>query len=313
MEASRYVAPPFGIHTIDTGFFRPNFDAAYLIVEGGRAAFVDSGTSHSLPRHLAALEQAGIDPADVDWLILTHAHLDHAGGAGALLRELPNARLLAHPRCVPHMIDPRKLIAGATAVYGAEEIARSYGEIVPVPAERVVIAEDGFEIELAGRPLRCIDTPGHARHHLCVWDAVSRGWFTGDTFGISYREFDSPRGPFALPTTTPVQFDPDALHASIDRLLAADPQRVFLTHFGEVTDLARMAADLHVAIDGMVAQARELSGVDDRHRRLVDALTDTALQRLEQHECALPTAEARELLAMDIELNAQGLEVWLDR
>ncbi len=305
--------PAFGIHTIDTGFHRPQFDAAYLVVEDGRGAFVDSGTSRSLPRHLDALENAGLDVGDVDWVILTHAHLDHAGGAGALLRELPNARLVAHPRCAPHMVDPRKLIAGATAVYGAEEVARSYGEIVPVPAGRVVVAEDGHVVELAGRPLRCIDTPGHARHHLCVFDAASRGWFTGDTFGLAYRELHGPSGPFALPTTTPVQFEPDALHASIDRLLSFDPARAYLTHYGEVRELGRMADDLHAAIDAMVGIARGLAAVPDRHARLVDALTGHTLDRLRAHGCPLDALAAREVLHMDMELNAQGLAVWLQR
>lgn len=304
---------PFGIHTIDTGFHRPQFDAAYLIVENGRGTFVDSGTTHSLPRHLAALEHAGIDVGDVDWLILTHAHLDHAGGAGALLRELPNARLVAHPRCAPHMIDPRKLIAGATAVYGAQEVADSCGEIVPVPAERVDLAEDGHVVALAGRPLHCIDTPGHARHHLCLWDEASRGWFTGDTFGLAYTELHGPSGPFALPTTTPVQFEPVALHASIDRLLAADPERMYLTHYGEVRELGRMGDDLHAEIDVMVAIAREVAKAPDRHARLVEALSARCRFRLQAHGCALPIEQAMALLAMDMQLNAQGLAVWLER
>ncbi len=303
----------FGIHTIDTGFHRPQFDAAYLLVEGGRGAFIDSGTTHSLPRHLAALDTAGLSPRDVDWLILTHAHLDHAGGAGALMRVLPNARLVTHPRCAPHMVDPRKLIAGAIAVYGAEEVARSYGEIVPVPAERVVIADDGHSVRLAGRALLCIDTPGHARHHLCVWDALSRGWFTGDTFGLAYPELHGPSGPFALPTTTPVQFEPAALHASIDRLMAAAPQRMYLTHYGEVRDLARMAADLHAEIDAMVAIARGLAAVPDRHQQLVIALTEQTRARLQAHGATLPTDAALQLLDVDMQLNAQGLGVWLDR
>ncbi len=305
--------PAFGIHTIDTGFHRPQFDAAYLIAENGRGAFVDSGTSHSLPRHLDALARAGLDVGDVDWVILTHAHLDHAGGAGALLRALPNATLVAHPRCAPHMVDPRKLIAGATAVYGAEEVARSYGEIVPVPAGRVRVAGDGHAVELAGRPLRCIDTPGHARHHLCVFDEASRGWFTGDTFGLAYRELHGPSGPFALPTTTPVQFEPEALHASIDRLLSFDPARAFLTHYGEVRELGRMADDLHAAIDAMVGIARALVAAPDRHARMVDALTRHTLDRLRAQGCPLDADAAREVLHMDMELNAQGLGVWLDR
>ena len=129
--------PEHGIHTIDTGYVRPGFDAAYLVVEAGRGAFIDCGTNHSVPVLLAALAQAGLAPADVDWLVLTHVHLDHAGGASTLMRHLPNARLVAHPRAAPHMVDPARLVAGATAVYGEAEFARHYGELVPVPSGRV--------------------------------------------------------------------------------------------------------------------------------------------------------------------------------
>ena len=115
--------PEHGIHTIDTGYVRPCFDAAYLVVENGRGAFVDCGTNHSVDRLLAALAPAGLAPADIDWLVLTHVHLDHAGGAGTLMRQLPNARLVAHPRAAPHMIDPARLIAGAMAVLGTAGVA----------------------------------------------------------------------------------------------------------------------------------------------------------------------------------------------
>src|SRR5690606_7826668 len=115
-----------GIHTIDTAFQRDHFDAAYLIVENGRGAFVDCGTNRSVPNLLAALSSAGLRPDDVDWLLVTHVHLDHAGGAGALMAGLPKARLVVHPRGARHMIDPSKLIAGATAVYGEAEMQRSY-------------------------------------------------------------------------------------------------------------------------------------------------------------------------------------------
>ncbi|WP_363800597.1 MBL fold metallo-hydrolase [Lysobacter firmicutimachus] len=303
-----------GIDTVDTGFHRPAFDAAYLIVERGRAAFVDCGTQHSVPRLLQALGARGLAPADVDWLILTHVHLDHAGGAGALMRQLPNARLLVHPRGAPHMIDPARLVAGATAVYGAEEMARSYGDIVPVPAERVVSAGDGCTVELAGRPLLCVDTPGHARHHLCLWDERSRSWFTGDTFGLSYREFDSARGPYALPTSTPVQFEPEPLKASIRALLARDPAAMRLTHYGPVGDVQRLGAELIVQIDAMVAIARAAQATGgDRHARLVAQLGDYYVQRVRAHGCALDESQVRTILAVDIELNAQGLQVWLDR
>src|SRR5690606_24481763 len=162
------------ITTIDTGFQRPGFDAAYLVVEQGRGAFIDCGTNHSVPHMLEALRAKGLEVEAVDWLILTHVHLDHEGGAGALMKSLPNPRLVVHPRGARHMVDPARLVAGATAVYGEQEFARSYGEVLAVPEARVVVADDGHRVDLAGRMLECIDTPGHARHHLCVWDERSR-------------------------------------------------------------------------------------------------------------------------------------------
>ncbi|WP_394539940.1 MBL fold metallo-hydrolase [Lysobacter enzymogenes] len=314
MSAATASVAEHGVVTVDTGFQRPLFDAAYLVVENGRAAFIDCGTQHSIPALLAALDAQGLGPDDVDWLILTHVHLDHAGGAGALMRRLPNARLAVHPRGAAHMIDPARLVAGATAVYGEQEMARSYGEIVPVPAQRVVVAGDGHVVDLAGRALLCVDTPGHARHHLCVWDARSRGWFTGDTFGLSYREFDSPRGPFILPTSSPVQFEPEALKQSIRTLLARDPASMYLTHYGRVGDAQRLGAQLIEQLDDMVRMARAAqAGGEGVHARLTAALADYYAARAQAHGSALSDAQVRSALAIDVELNAQGLEVWMAR
>lgn len=303
----------YGIHTIDTAFQRDHFDAAYLMVEKGRGAFIDCGTNHSVPHLLAVLKAQGLRPADVDWLLVTHVHLDHAGGAGALMARLPNARLVVHPRGARHMIDPSKLIAGATAVYGAEEIMRSYGEILAVAEDRVVIAEDGHTVDFNGRELLCLDTPGHARHHYCVWDARSRSWFTGDTFGLSYRELDGAKGPFVIPTSSPVQFEPEALKHSISRLMSWQPESMYLTHYGRVGDLQRLARDLHEQIDAMVAIGRSCDERADRHRCLAAALRALYLERAQAHGCPLDDAGVEKVLAMDIELNAQGLASWLDR
>ena len=313
-----FVQPlPHGIRVIDTGFVRPHFDAAYLIVERGRAAFVDTGTNHGVPRLLEALRSAGLGPEAVDWLIATHVHLDHAGGAGLLMRSLPHAKLVVHPRGARHLVDPSALVAGATAVYGEAEMARSYGTIVGVDADRVVATHDGFVLELAGRPLAFIDTPGHARHHHCVWDEASRGWFTGDTFGLAYPEFASAAGPFMLPTTTPVQFEPEALKASIARLLERRPERMYVTHYGAVGGgadaVARLAAQLVEVIDAMVEVARAAPAGAARHDALKRGFEALYLARLRAHGVALPEARLRELLAVDVELNAQGVGVWLDR
>ena len=191
-------ALPHGIHVIDTGFHRPQFDAAYLIVENGRAAFVDTGTNFAVPRLLAALDDLGLARDAVDFVIPTHVHLDHAGGCGLLMQALPAATLLVHPRGARHMVDPQALYQGALAVYGQAVMDREYGELVPVPAGRVQATADGQEVRLAGRPLLFIDSPGHAKHHHCIWDLRSVGWFTGDTFGLSYRETDSAAGAWVI-------------------------------------------------------------------------------------------------------------------
>ncbi|MCX7673839.1 MAG: MBL fold metallo-hydrolase, partial [Thiobacillaceae bacterium] len=288
--------------------------AVHLIVERGRAAVIDTGTQHSVTTILQALDALGIDPAAVDYVLLTHVHLDHAGAAGALMRALPAARLVVHPRGARHMIDPAKLVAGATAVYGEARFRALYGEIVPVPAERVQEADDGQVVELHGRPLICYDAPGHARHHLVFHDPASGGVFTGDAFGLSYREFDVDGRAFVFPTTTPVQFDPAAMHATIDRILALKPRAAYLTHFGRVTELPRLAAELHALIDAHVALAESLREAGAaRHIRLVEGLRALLTERLRAHGCRLSAERIEALLAHDIELNAQGLEVWLDQ
>jgi glyoxylase-like metal-dependent hydrolase (beta-lactamase superfamily II) len=307
---------PFGhgIYAVDTGFVRDNFDAAYLVVHAGRAAFIDTGTNFAVPRLLAALDALGLARDAVDWVIPTHVHLDHAGGAGLLMQQLPAARMLVHPRGARHMIDPSALYQGALAVYGAEEMQRAYGELVAVDASRVDQSSDSMTLHLAGRPLWLIDTPGHAKHHHCIWDAASRGWFTGDTFGLSYREFDTAaKGAWIVPTSTPVQFEPDTLKASITRLLAKDPACMYVTHYGRVDDVQRLAGLLLGQLDQMVALGVELRDAADRHAALKAGLLDIYAGRIADHGCGFDRAQVAELLAIDIELNAQGMAVWLDR
>lgn len=306
-------AHPGGVHAIDTAFVRDHFDAAWLLVQDDRAAFIDTGTQLAVPRLLAALDALDLDVEAVDWVIPTHVHLDHAGGVGGLLQHLPRARVLVHPRGARHLVEPAKLWAGATAVYGEAEMARSYGHIVPVPADRLDLSHDGQTIELAGRPLRIAETPGHARHHHCVWDEATRGWFTGDTFGISYPELACPAGAWIFPTTTPVQFEPEPLEASYRRLLAARPDCVYLTHFGRVTGVARLGELLLGQLHELVALGHSLRTAPDRHQALINGLLALFLRSLRAEGSPLSDARIRELLALDLELNAQGMGAWLDR
>lgn len=305
--------PADGVITVDTRYARPQQDASHLIVEQGRAAFVDTGVNDSVPLLLAALEKENIAVADVEYVFLTHVHLDHAGGAGLLMQQLPSARCIVHPRGAPHMIDPTKIMAGTEAVYGKAAARQLYGEIVPIEASRIDIAADGEWFRLAGRALQAFYTEGHARHHYCLYDPASKGVFTGDSFGVSYRELDTAAGPFICPTTTPVQFDPAEAHRSVDRILAYDPEQVFLTHYSRVGSPERLAADLHSGIDTYVAIAMEHRDAPDRREALQSALFEHYLEGLEKHGYGEDRNAAWSVLELDVTLNAKGLEVWLDR
>ena len=297
------------ITVIDTGFVRPRFDASYLIVENGRAAFIETGPNSAVPRLLAALEAQRLERDAVDYVIPTHVHLDHAGGAGLLMMNLPHAKLVIHPRGARHMIDPSALMAGVRAVYGAEIAARDYGELVPIPAERVITTSDGMVIELAGRPLRFADTPGHARHHHCIWDEATHGWFTGDTFGIVYPELQ----PYIVPACAPVQFDQVDLHKSVARLLAQRPERMYLTHYGAVRDAEKLAVQYLAQVDAMADAARSLAKAPGRHDQLKRAFGDIYIAELRRSGSTQSEDFLRDILATDIELNAQGLGTWVDR
>ena len=302
-----------GVHAVDTGFCRPGFDAAFLLVENGRAAFIDTGPNPGVPRLLGALDALGIAREAVDYVIPTHVHLDHAGGAGALMRELPRATLVVHHRGARHLIDPAALAAGARAIYGDEEFERSYGEIVPVDPARVLTTQEATTVSLAGRTLEFLDTPGHARHHHCVWDARSNGFFTGDTFGLSYREFDNANGAWVLPSSTPVQFEPEVLRGSVMRLLERRPERMFLTHFGAVTGIPRLGAIFLEQLDEMVALGERVRGHPERDAELRRGLRAMYLSQLRRHGCTLSDERITELLSVDIGLNAEGMGVWLDK
>lgn len=302
-----------GIYAVDSGYVRDGLAAIYLVIESGRAALVETGCNASMPRVLSALSKLGIARSAIDYVIPTHVHLDHAGGAGAMMREFPEARLVVHPRGARHMADPSKLIAGTIGVYGEEATYRLYGEILPINSDRIIEAEDGLCVSLGGRQLLCLDVPGHAKHHIAIVDEGSGQIFTGDTFGVSYAELNGPDRQFVFPTTTPVQLEPDALHASMDRIMAYQPTVVYPTHFGQLGDVQRNGEALHRHVDAFVSFALDAKGLDaERHSQIRDALQRYALEQVRAAGCCLPESRVLDLLANDIELNAQGLGVWLD-
>jgi glyoxylase-like metal-dependent hydrolase (beta-lactamase superfamily II) len=304
---------PHGISTVDAVYDRAMQTSVHLVVEDGRAVIVDTATAPAAPRVLAALAAKGIGPEAVDYVILTHVHLDHAGGAGQLMARCPNAKLTVHPRGARHMIDPRRLMAATVAIYGEAATRRTYGEVLPVPAERIVETSEGARLCWLGREFHFLDTPGHARHHVVIRDSASGHLFAGDTFGLSYRELDLDGRQSVIPTTSPSQFDPPALHRSIERIAALRPDAVYVAHFGQVRDVERMAADLHRLVAAHAELGRRLAGRGaERLRFLREGVAALMLEERTRQGWPLAEDELLALLALDIELNAQGLAAWLD-
>mgnify|MGYP000022345944 CR=1 FL=1 len=295
---------------IDTGYLRAGLAACYLIIDNNRVAVIDTGVEKTCDRVETVLVERGLTFNDVDFIVPTHVHLDHAGGAGKLMQFCRNAKMVIHPFGSRHMIDPARLIAGAEAVYGKQGLRDSVGKIIPVDENRVIEADDSYCFRLGERKLRVIDTPGHARHHFCVWDEQSRGFFTGDTFGIVYHELDYEGHSFIFPPTTPVQFDPAAWHASIDRLMAWHPERMYLTHFGQLDEPVIYLNTLHRMIDDLAALALEHNA---SHEPLAQAVKQYLYQDLIKQGCQLDQDRLAEVLDLDLGIIVQGLEVWLSR
>lgn len=302
-----------GIICIETHFQRPGLASCYLIQSAGKAALIDTGTARTTDNILQLLELLDIDRSQVRYVIPTHVHLDHAGGSGQLMAQLPQAELVIHPFGARHMVDPGKIAAGSSEVYGEAEFKRQFVELLPIPEERVIEADDGMRIRLGTRELTCLDTPGHARHHICIWDSESRGIFTGDTFGIAYPELCTEQGPFMFLPSTPVQFDPDDWHRTIDRLMDLNPARCYLTHYGSVDKPQELAPILHQEIDAYVATALPLLGVQNPLDELEMALWEHIRKRLRKHDNKQSPPEQERLLGMDVRLCAQGLQVWLQK
>lgn len=302
------VAAAHARFTIDCDVL-PRFTAAYLRVAGDECAFVETHTSHALPKLLAELSARGRKPGDVRWIVVTHAHLDHAAGAGELLAACPNATLLAHPRAAKNLIDPEKLEASAKRVYGDARFAELYGRIVSAPAERVRALEDGATFELGGATLSVHHTEGHAKHHFVVHDPELSTVYTGDAFGLVYPALQH-SGRFAIASTSPIDFDPAAARRSLDIILGLGAEHACLTHFGAFEDLDVIAAQVRAWIDRSEAWMNACLASEEP---LDVQVARVAGQIREVLEGTRLGPKDLELLALDIDLNAQGIAVAAER
>jgi len=296
---------------IDCHYRFPRFAAAFLKVKNGRAIFIENNTNQAIPYLLAGLKQQGAQNESVDYLIVTHAHLDHAGATAALAARFPKAVVLAHPKAAKTLTEPERLIASAKKVYGEDEFLGLYGEIKPLPKNRVREISDGETILWEGISLRFVYTRGHASHHFCVFEENTKSVFTGDAFGLSYPALTGTK-PFHIPSTSPVDFDYEEALRAIDQIEALKAETAYLTHFGPVTGITERAKLLkrHLFFHQSLILDCDRENIPDSEveSTVLKKLSDYFKQELERCEIKV-TKEVELLLKMDLELNAAGLAV----
>ena len=259
-----------GVAWIDLVFLgRPHAIATGVIRGGGRLALVDPGPTSCLHTLEQGLQDTGARLEEVDSLLLTHIHLDHAGATGTILRRYPHIEVFVHARGAPHMIDPARLLASATRLYG-DRMDRLWGAVEPVPADRVIVLEGGERVEAGGRTFDVAYTPGHASHHVSYFDASSGIAFVGDTAGVCID------GGYVLPPTPPPDIDLESWEASVDRIEAWSPSTLFLTHFGPAPTvrphLQLLMEHLRVTSELVRATLFESGSDEDRSARFAERL-----------------------------------------
>ncbi len=231
------------IELIDLNFLGyPLAIAAYLLDNGEESALVEVGPTSTLENLLSHVQALGVPMERIRHLIVTHIHLDHAGALGTLMQRLPEATAYVHPIGAPHLIDPSRLLSSAGRLYG-EMMERLWGEVLPVPEDRLRVVRDGERLEVAGHTLLVVDTPGHARHHHAYLDEASGTLFAGDVAGVRM-----PGTTYVRPPTPPPELDIEAWQESLKKLRAMPIRRLALTHFGFFEDVARHLDDLEARL-----------------------------------------------------------------
>lgn len=279
------------------------------VIHDEKLTIVETSASPSIPYLLEGLKNLEIDPSEIHYIIVTHIHLDHAGGAGLLLKECPNAKVVVHPRGFRHLIDPSRLIAGARVVYG-DNFDRLYDPVYPIPEDRLIVKKDGETLKLGKRTLTFYDTPGHAKHHFSIHDSLSNGIFTGDTIGIYYQdieEFD-----FFLPSTSPNQFDPDEMLSSLNKIEELNVSSIYFGHFGISKNPSLVYSEIKKWLPVFVEIGREI--YQENKEKSLDELTLLISEKLfgnikaHLYERNIPNNHnVYTILKIDVEICSMGL------
>ncbi len=306
------------IYLKDTFYLgREKFAASYFVEDSGEIAVVETNTNHAIPGILQTILNSGFELSQIKYVILTHIHLDHAGGAGLIMSKLPDAKLIVHPRGARHMISPEKLIESVKSVYGEEEYKNLYGDIIGIPEEKVISLTGGQSVSIGRRKLTMLEAPGHAKHHNIVYDELSGSVFSGDAFGIGYPRFRYEKGDLIFPSTSPVQFDPESAVQTYKMITDLAPERILLTHFGSVENIGEIHTQLLDWIEYTTEYSSKRFLEGNRMEDLNEKLSEDLWGKFDKRSVELRgkplSVEEKDFLFLDADLNGKGAAIYITR
>lgn len=303
------------IHIMDSHDLNREGRTSSYLIQDEKTVLLEPSASPSIPYLLKGLNQLNVLPEAIDYIIVTHIHLDHAGGTGLLLKSCPNAKVIVHPKGARHLANPERLIHGARAVYGSQFDAL-FDPILPIPESRILVKEDGELLSIGqNRTLEFIDTPGHANHHFSIRDSLSGGIFTGDTIGIFYQELLDHELEFYLPSTSPNQFDPEKMMASAEKIRKHNPKAICFSHYGASFSPEEAFSSLEKWLP-VFLEAAETSLLTSHRDGVTAAIKETLFKKVQTYlrsEGIPDTHRVYEILELDLSVCAMGLADYFKR
>lgn len=282
------------------------------VIHEDELTIVETGPSPSVKYVKKGLEALGFSLDQVKYIIVTHIHLDHAGGAGVLVKECPNAKVVVHPRGARHIADPDRLIAGAKAVYG-EKFAELFDPIIPIPEDRLLVKGEADTLKIGPDCLlEFLDTPGHAKHHFSIYDPITNGMFTGDTVGVRYEQLVPDGVNLFLPSTSPNQFDPDAMQSAINRMQDMKLDYIYFGHYGMTNIPNEALQQVSEWLDIFVEEAEAIYAEQKGHDELAERLISLVREKLRAQ--GIPDDhKVYSLIKLDMEVSAMGMIDYLSK
>lgn len=280
------------------------------VIDEQELTIIETGPSPSVKHVKSGMESLGFSLDQVKYIIVTHIHLDHAGGAGLLLKDCPNARIVVHPKGIRHLAEPERLIAGAKAVYG-NKFKELFDPIIPIPHERMIIKNDGDLLKIGATCiLKFFDTPGHAKHHFSIYDPISNGMFTGDTVGVRYEQLIPDGVAFFLPSTSPNQFNPAAMQRAIDHFAQMNLQYIYYGHFGVTNSPSEALSQVSMWLNIFVTEAEAVYAEAKGYRELANRLDRLVKEHLKNQGIS-ENHDVFRIIELDLEVSAMGMMDYL--